>query len=843
MTIQSKSSGLVRQENEVVPSAIFIHALFRTGSTYVWNKFRQFPNYVCYYEPFHHLLGGITPNNAKDTLTLDFKAAGHPELDKYYLYEYVTCLRESTPGVPFFRKEFSFDWFCLSAGETNPYQKKYVDFLILAAGKKIPLFQFNRTALRSGWFKSFYPGSMNVYLYRNPRDQWQSYRAIEARTSYDRFFVMDLIALSKNRESTLIRPLAHVIPLLKFNSAAYADEELFYRTLSQAYGEKEKYFIFYYLWLLSMLENALHVDMLWDINALASDKTYRKKIQQWLVDKNIDPIDFDDCHITRYSDFQLPPDTMAEIETQVQELIICAYAKDHFKKIANTLPPEIENMFQRQGERKAISIANKPAGEHQWDWLKTAEKLTAWLMDDWLQKEKDVNDLQRELKTKDEQLLRFPDLLAHEVQKSEKQGQEIGTLTAALAEKEESIDRLQTNLEKKEQEIGTLTAALAEKSESNALLQTKLNILMRSHSFCIGKSIIFPLRLGKKLFLRLKGVPLPNGLPKSVHAGLAAVHPCEKKIAVAEQIQLDFGRHRSGLKYGLQYLLGLHHPNGAVLDAFIERTFSWQPHRNLFYDKPWVGFIHVPPRIPEWFHPHLSNAVIFKSEQWQKSLPWCRGLFTFSRYHQQHLIKLLSIPVETLLLPSETPRLTWSWEAYDSNSQKKLVQVGWWLRKFHAIFQFPQTPFQKVFLNVGHPDLPELMAQEKEILIREGAFLDVSYDSVTTVPFLSNPEYDLLLSKNIAFMFLYDSSACNAIVECMVRHTPLLINPLEAVVEYLGEDYPFYFQSLQEAAEKVMNNDLIYQTHEYLRCLPRQKQLSGEYFLQSFVNSKIYESL
>jgi hypothetical protein len=135
------------------------------------------------------------------------------------------------------------------------------------------------------------------------------------------------------------------------------------------------------------------------------------------------------------------------------------------------------------------------------------------------------------------------------------------------------------------------------------------------------------------------------------------------------------------------------------------------------------------------------------------------------------------------------------------------------------------------------------MAKEKEILVREGAFAGVNLDSASLVPYLSNPDYDLLLSRNIAFMFLYDSSACNAIVECMVRHTPLLINPLEAVVEYLGEGYPFYFQTLPEAAAKLMNRDLIYRTHEYLQRLPRVRELTGESFLRSFVASRIYRSL
>ena len=40
-------------------------------------------------------------------------------------------------------------------------------------------------------------------------------------------------------------------------------------------------------------------------------------------------------------------------------------------------------------------------------------------------------------------------------------------------------------------------------------------------------------------------------------------------------------------------------------------------------------------------------------------------------------------------------------------------------------------------------------------------------------------------------------------------NTPIVINRLPAVVEYLGADYPFYFNSLEEARDKALNFDLI----------------------------------
>lgn len=391
--------------------------------------------------------------------------------------------------------------------------------------------------------------------------------------------------------------------------------------------------------------------------------------------------------------------------------------------------------------------------------------------------------------------------------------------------------------------VEALTAQLEEKMEAIALLESKVNILLNSHSFRIGKSILFPLSKAKKFVFKLKKMRPGAWTPRAAGTAHELAQSLERKISVIEQLGQDFGRHRSGLKYGLRYLLRLHHPRGVLLDAFIEKTFSWQPQRKISYDRPWVGFIHVPPRLPEWFHPQVSNEAIFRSEPWQKSLPFCRGLFAFSRYHQRHLKDQLPVPVEVLRLTSEVPCLIWSWEAFMANPSRKIVQVGWWLRKLHAIYQMPRTPFKKVFLHVGHSSLNELMAKEKELMSREGTFHHVDLDSAEIIPFLSNDEYDRLLSRNIVFMELYDSSACNAIVECMVRHTPVLINPLEAVVEYLGEKYPFYFDSLEEAAEKAMSQDLVYQTHEYLRRLSHQQELTGEHFFKTFKESEIYRSL
>ena len=93
------------------------------------------------------------------------------------------------------------------------------------------------------------------------------------------------------------------------------------------------------------------------------------------------------------------------------------------------------------------------------------------------------------------------------------------------------------------------------------------------------------------------------------------------------------------------------------------------------------------------------------------------------------------------------------------------------------------------------------------------------------------------------FLDLYDTSANNAVIECIARGTPLLINKHPATVEYLGEEYPFYFDNLEEASKKSKNYVLIEKTHQYLMTFNKRKQITIEYFNDQLINSDIYKSL
>ena len=128
----------------------------------------------------------------------------------------------------------------------------------------------------------------------------------------------------------------------------------------------------------------------------------------------------------------------------------------------------------------------------------------------------------------------------------------------------------------------------------------------------------------------------------------------EKKINLVDQLKGFYGQHRSGWLYVLKSLKPIHNPKGTLLDSFIERTFCWNPKGVKPNLEPWIGFIHIPPKVPKWFQYEQSNDYIFNSAAWKESLPYCRGLFTLSNYHRKDLITKLDIPAGVKALSNWT---------------------------------------------------------------------------------------------------------------------------------------------------------------------------------------------
>jgi len=317
-----------------------------------------------------------------------------------------------------------------------------------------------------------------------------------------------------------------------------------------------------------------------------------------------------------------------------------------------------------------------------------------------------------------------------------------------------------------------------------------------------------------------------------------------KLIDISAALKGNYGNHRYGWSYALQSLSPLHNELGIWVEGFVEKKFVWgsdpgeRRNNPKPYKKPWIAFIHVPPYVPKWFLSELAPQTIFSTKLWQESIEYCQGIFCLSEYHKAWLQEHLDVPIACLWHPTETPDIKFSMDAFLANPHRKLVQIGWWLRKLHSIYYVPTKRIKKGILRTGEHHIEEMFVAEKKVLN-----MKPDESSVEQISYLPNADYDLFLSQNIVYVEFYDTSANNIIIECLVRNTPILVNPLPAVREYLGEDYPFYFHDLEEAAKKADDIKLIEETHNYLKSHPLKEKLTAEYFLKSFASSEIYRNL
>lgn len=314
--------------------------------------------------------------------------------------------------------------------------------------------------------------------------------------------------------------------------------------------------------------------------------------------------------------------------------------------------------------------------------------------------------------------------------------------------------------------------------------------------------------------------------------------------------QISFYSHRAGWDYVVKSLFDLNNNEGVHFDGFLENTFVWRKkemmeNQEIPYKKNWIGIFHNPPNMPAWFsnnggHPNtmLCDSVF------KESLKYCKGIYVLSNYHAEFLKHFIpEIPINVLYHPTEIPSNVFTYDKFLNNKDKSVIMIGWWLRKLNSIFLL-KTKYKKIrILPIEKSKVILNKLEDIEKSIYNLKITDEEYNSVEMINQLTNDEYDELLSKNIVYLNLYDSSANNTIIECIARGTPLLVNKLPSIVEYLGEEYPFYFSDEKDAENKLNDLDLIRKTHEYLCTFDNRKRILIDTFMNDFKNSPIYKNL
>jgi len=290
-----------------------------------------------------------------------------------------------------------------------------------------------------------------------------------------------------------------------------------------------------------------------------------------------------------------------------------------------------------------------------------------------------------------------------------------------------------------------------------------------------------------------------------------------------------------------------------IFDDWLELSFPYYnadiPIKQ--YQYPFISFIHNPPcknldkrgfDVDKTFL--YTNKKVFKNKGFTKVRDNLGLLVCLSNYHKTYLDDLAKAEftnggpsIHALYHPLQTTSLNrFNIDNYLATPVKKLVSMGWWLRKFDTFLHLDNCKKTIVVKSEEGPHVEQYVYGELSKGLPSNSHLSISTSKKEDIDYyikvihntrllynLPNPQYDSILNTHIVFLELYDTIANNLVLECIMNNTPILINPLPSVIEYLGSDYPFYFSCLEEAKTKIGSAETIASAYKYLCAMDKTR--------------------
>jgi len=277
------------------------------------------------------------------------------------------------------------------------------------------------------------------------------------------------------------------------------------------------------------------------------------------------------------------------------------------------------------------------------------------------------------------------------------------------------------------------------------------------------------------------------------------------------------GFHRSGWPYVVNHLYPLHSESGILFDDFVEQNFCYVDKPEI-YTEPWVGVFHHPPNMPYFGNRPEKFEVFTKTKEFQESIKMLKLAITLTEFHAVELRKIVDCPVIVIAHPAKQGFPEWSEEEWEANPRKELIQIGFYLRNTQLINQIPIIKnVRKIRLWIDRFWINAYDSRVKKYWNAEST--RKNYGEFRDRYFVTPRNFDKMLSKNVVVMEFFTCSATNGLLDCLVRNTPLIVNRHPAVVEYLGEDYPLYFDNPEEIPGLV---EQAVEGHRYMKNMNKE---------------------
>ncbi|HEX4183170.1 MAG TPA: hypothetical protein VHY34_07920 [Caulobacteraceae bacterium] len=273
--------------------AVFLHGLWRSGSTYVWSRFRAAEGTCCYYEPLHDGLARLTRARiARDTPEA-VQHNRHPAMEQPYFAEFKPLV--GLRGVKGYQRRFAYSRFAPASTDQDPALEGYVRRLIDQAHRenRSPVLGFNRTGLRIGWLARRFD-AYNIHIDRDPIDVFSSYVS-QLHDGNHYYFVKWMQIIAGNPDYPLFRA---ALPLFRQPSAIellLRGPRKYYRDVVSESSLVTLYSVTFLAWATCALHALEHSDLIMDI-ALADRPGYLGQLAEAVRHGSGLSVTFDDMH-------------------------------------------------------------------------------------------------------------------------------------------------------------------------------------------------------------------------------------------------------------------------------------------------------------------------------------------------------------------------------------------------------------------------------------------------------------------------------------------------------------------------------------------------------------------
>ena len=271
---------------------VFLHCGWRSGSTYIWNKFRAQGDVLAFYEPFHERLARCTAASILHDTEQAWDSR-HPRLNAPYFAEYLPLLRGK--GVARYEDRFAVRR-CFVQTQQPLDEAAYLASLLRLAesGGKQAVLGFARSLGRVGAIKRVF-GGHHVVVIRDPVQQWLSARSQRLQHGSPYFELGHLMILALASPLSVAGRIARwlQIPYVRFGSFGHQ-----YRLLRRRFeplDDELSYRAFIAVYMLAYTKALRHADVVIDMDRLSGSRPYAAALSDELLRASGVDLDFGDC--------------------------------------------------------------------------------------------------------------------------------------------------------------------------------------------------------------------------------------------------------------------------------------------------------------------------------------------------------------------------------------------------------------------------------------------------------------------------------------------------------------------------------------------------------------------